>query len=284
VTGSSGVTSFGLKSSGPSAIRHRGGSGEPLLLLHGFTSNAETWRPILPALERHHDVVAVTFHGHAGGPPMPAGFDHSMSASADLAEQELDAAGFERVHLVGNSLGGWLAIELARRGRALSMVAISPGGGWEPGSSEQRRIKRLFRRIRASLLIGGPLAPVLARFAASRKVALGEIVAHPERLSPAEARAMIEGAWRCDAFEGVMEGLTKEPAAPPFAGTPVPMRIVWGTRDRMLPIGRYSDRWRKMLPTADWVELHGAGHVPMFDDPAGVARVILEVTAPPKKT
>jgi pimeloyl-ACP methyl ester carboxylesterase len=277
VTG--GATKSAAKTPPPSTIRHRAGEGEPLLLLHGFTANADTWKPILPALERHHDVVAVTFPGHMGGPAMPGDFSHTMAASTDLAEAELDAAGIDKVHLVGNSLGGWLAIELARRGRALSLVAISPGGGWEPGSAEQRRLTRLFRRIRASLLVGGPLAPVLARFAASRKIALGEIVAHPERMSPVEARVMIEAAWRCDAFEGVMEALSREPAPGPIHDAPFPMRLVWGTGDRMLPIRRYSDRWRKMLPAAEWVELHGAGHVPMFDDPEAVARAILDVTA-----
>jgi pimeloyl-ACP methyl ester carboxylesterase len=273
------VSKGSKKRAGESAIRHRGGKGEPLLLLHGFTANVDTWRPILPLLERHHDVAAVTFHGHMGGPPMPADFDHSMRASADLAEAELDAEGFGKVHLVGNSLGGWLAIELARRGRALSMVAISPGGGWELDSAEHRRLKRLFRRIRVTLHVGGPLAAVLSRFSASRKVALGEIVAHPERMSAKDARTMIEAAWQCDAFEGVMEALGREPAPGPFEGPACRMRLVWGTRDRMLPMGRYSDRWRKMMPTAEWVELHGAGHVPMFDDPEGVARAILQVTA-----
>jgi pimeloyl-ACP methyl ester carboxylesterase len=250
-----------------------------MLLLHGFTATADTWKPILPALQRHHEVVAVTFHGHMGGPPMPADFDHSISASADLAEAELDAEGIGKVHLVGNSLGGWLAIELARRGRALSLVAISPGGGWEHGSAEQRRLARLFRRIRATLHIGGPLAAVLARFPVSRRVALGEVVAHPERMSAADARTMIEAAWKCDAFEGVMGALMREPAPLPFEDAACRMRLVWGTRDRMLPMGRYSDRWRRMMPTAEWVELHGAGHVPMYDDPEGVARVILQVTA-----
>src|ERR1019366_7022161 len=69
-----------------SSIRHRGGRGEPLLLLHGFSACAETWRPVIPALERNHDVFAVTFHGHMGGEPIPAGFDHSIRASVDLAE------------------------------------------------------------------------------------------------------------------------------------------------------------------------------------------------------
>jgi pimeloyl-ACP methyl ester carboxylesterase len=266
------------KTKGTSPIRHRAGKGEPLLLLHGFTANADAWKPVLPALERHHEVVVVTFHGHMGGPPMPEGFGHSMAESTDLAAASLDAEGIDKVHVVGNSLGGWLALELARRGRALSAVAISPGGGWEPGSSEQRRLTKLFKRIRALLRVGGPLAPILARFAASRRFALRDIVAHAERMSPADARVMIEAAWRCDAFDGVMEAMTREPAPEPMDPIPCPIRLVWGTADKMLPIGRYSDRWRRILPGAEWVELDGAGHCPMFDDPDGVARAILEVT------
>jgi pimeloyl-ACP methyl ester carboxylesterase len=128
------------------------------------------------------------------------------------------------------------------------------------------------------LRVGGPLAPVLARFAASRRFALHDIVAHPERMSPADARTMIEAAWRCDAFDGVMEALSREPAPEGMDPIPCPVRLVWGTEDRMLPIGRYSDRWRRVLPGADWVALEGAGHCPMFDDPDAVARAILEVT------
>jgi pimeloyl-ACP methyl ester carboxylesterase len=249
-----------------------------LLLLHGFTANADAWKSVLPALEQRHEVVVVTFHGHMGGPPIPEGFNHSIAESADLAEASLDAEGIDKVHVVGNSLGGWLAIELARRGRAHSCVAISPGGGWEQGSSEQLRLKKLFMRIRSLLRVGGPLAPVLARFPASRRFALRDIVAHAERMSPADARTVIEAAWRCDAFDGVMGALLREPAPTVMDPAPCPMRLVWGTADKMLPIGRYSDRWRRMLPGAEWVELDGAGHCPMFDDPDGVSRAILQVT------
>ncbi len=265
-----------------SSIRHRGGKGEPLLLLHGFSACAEAWRPIFPALERAHEVVAVTFNGHMGGEPLPPHFAHTIAASADLAEAQLDAAGFGKMHLVGNSLGGWIAIELARRGRALSLVAISPGGGWEPGSPEQLRVKALFKRIRATLHVGGPLAAVLAKFAPSRKVALGEIVAHPERLTPEEARLIIEASWRCDAFAGVLDAMAREPAPAPIDPTPCPMRIVWGTRDRVLPIARYSARWRKVIPGAEWLELEGLGHLPWYDDPGAVTRAILDVTMRPK--
>lgn len=235
--------------------------------------------PIVPALERRHEVIAVTFHGHRGGPRLPATFGHTISESADLAEAELDAAGFGRVHIVGNSLGGWLAIELARRGRALSVVALSPAGGWESGSAQQRRVKGVFRRIRAALHVGGPLAPLLSRFAVSRRIALGNIVARPERLTPAQARTIIEASWKCDAFEGVLGAIEREPPPQPIHSIPCPIRIVWGSRDRILPMSGYSERWRAIIPGAEWVELPGAGHVPMYDDPDGVARAILEVTS-----
>jgi pimeloyl-ACP methyl ester carboxylesterase len=247
-------------------------------LLHGFALCADAWKPILPHLERRHDVMAVTFPGHMGGEQLPEGFVHSIKASADLAEAELDAGGFDKLHIVGNSLGGWLAIELGRRGRALSVVAISPGGGWEPGSAEHTRLKGVFRRFRSLLRIGGPLAPVLSRFAASRRLALAEIVARPERLTPAEAKMILQASANCDVFDGVLEALTREPSPDLLHPAPCPIRLVWGTRDRLLPMRGYSELWRRVVPGAEWVELEGLGHVPMFDDPDAVARAILEVT------
>ncbi|MEA2294969.1 MAG: hypothetical protein QOE86_2608, partial [Solirubrobacteraceae bacterium] len=90
---------------------HRGGSGEPLVCLHGFTDTWRTWEPILPALERRHDVLAPTLAGHAGGPPMEGEVDGT--AMADAVERAMDQAGFATAHIVGNSLGGYLALKLA---------------------------------------------------------------------------------------------------------------------------------------------------------------------------
>jgi len=262
-----------------SSVRYRGGKGEPLLLLHGFSACADSWGPVLPALERHHEVVAVTYPGHMGGGPIPPGFPHTIAASVDLAEREMDLGGWDKMHIVGNSLGGWLAIELARRGRAKSVVAISPGGGWVRDSREALRLEKLFRNIKTSLHVGGPIAPVLARFATTRRVALGRIVARPEQLSRAEAQMMITASWRCDVFDDVVRALRREVEPALLHPLPCPIRLVWGTRDRILPMSRYSHHWRNVLPGAEFVELSGLGHVPMFDDREAVARSILEVTA-----
>jgi pimeloyl-ACP methyl ester carboxylesterase len=60
------------------------------------------------------------------------------------------------------------------------------------------------------------------------------------------------------------------------------MRVLWGSHDALLPMRGYSERWRRLLPGAEWVVLEGAGHVPMYDDPQRVAELILEVTTAPR--
>lgn len=255
-----------------------GGRGEPLVLLHPFASCAKVWTPILPALQQHHEVIALSLPGHFGGEPVPAGAPHTVEGAVDLIEAQLDGLGVGRAHIVGNSLGAWLAIELARRGRALSVVAIAPGGGWEVGSPEHLRLVRRFQLLGRLLAIGGVFATALARHSALRHLMLRDTMAHPERLTREEAATFIEAAWRCAAFEGIVEALPTQPVSQPLDPAPCPIRLVWGAEDRLLPIRGYSERWRRMLPSADWVELPNAGHVPMFDAPDAVADSILQWT------
>jgi pimeloyl-ACP methyl ester carboxylesterase len=252
----------------------------PLVLLHPFSLCAEVWRPVLPLLDRTHDVHPLTIPGHLGGEPLPRSFRHSVEAAVDLLETKLDALGLRKAHLVGNSLGGWFALELARRNRALSVVALAPGGGWELGSPELRRLVRRFRLTWALLRLGGPAAGVLSRYAILRRATLGQAVARPERLAPEVARMFIESAWRCSSFSAVLKCMAKQALPEPFERMSCPVRLVWGSHDRLLPLEGYSQRWRRVLPQADWVVLQGVGHVQMHDDPEAVARSILEVTSP----
>src|SRR5215210_8199625 len=115
---------------------HRGGSGSPLVCLHGFTDTWRTWDLVLPALERHHDVLAPTLVGHAGGPPLEGPL--TPDVLPDAIERAMDEAGFETAHIVGNSLGGYFALQLAARGRAESVVALAPAGGWARGDESFR--------------------------------------------------------------------------------------------------------------------------------------------------
>src|SRR5215211_3287480 len=120
---------------------HGGGSGEPLVLLHGFLDTWRIWELVLPALERRHDVLAPTLAGHAGGPPIEGPL--TASSVPDAVERAMDAAGFDDAHLVGNSLGGYVALQLAARGRARTVVALAPAGGWAQGDESYKDLLAL---------------------------------------------------------------------------------------------------------------------------------------------
>ena len=120
---------IGTNGSGsPQLDHHRGGSGEPLVLIHGIGHTWRGWKPMLPALERRFDVLAVDLPGLGHSPALPAGTDSTPEALADAVERQMLGAGFDSAHLAGNSLGGWISLELARRGRARTVTAISPAG------------------------------------------------------------------------------------------------------------------------------------------------------------
>src|SRR5215208_1035274 len=126
---------------------YRAGHGEPLVLIHGFTATWRCWLPLMGLLVPRFEVIAPTLHGHDGGPVPPGGPAHSLSRATDHLEAILDDLGVGTAHLAGNSMGGALALELAKRGRARSVVAISPGGGWRADdSAEGERIVRWFTR------------------------------------------------------------------------------------------------------------------------------------------
>ena len=121
-------------------LSHRGGMGSPLVCLHGFMDTWRTWELVLPMLEREHDVLALTLPGHAGGPPIDGPI--STDAFVDAVERSMDAAAVRLAHLVGNSLGGYVAFQLAARGRAASVVAFAPAGGWAPGDVSYQDLLR----------------------------------------------------------------------------------------------------------------------------------------------
>ncbi|HKN38401.1 MAG TPA: alpha/beta fold hydrolase, partial [Acidimicrobiia bacterium] len=133
---------------------YSGGSGTPLVLLHGVGGNWRVWTPILPLVEGRHAVHALTLPGHAGGPPLPEGVTPSVAALVDGVAAELDRLGIDRAHLVGNSLGGWICLELARRGRARSVVLFGPAGAWR----SRGRLRALIGGMRVSFFVMRKLA------------------------------------------------------------------------------------------------------------------------------
>jgi pimeloyl-ACP methyl ester carboxylesterase len=249
-----------------------------MVLIHGFSANWGIWRPLLPALERHHEVLVPTLLGHSGGPEYLAGPVIS-DAMADALERDMDSAGFERAHLVGNSLGGWLALELAARGRALSTTAFSPAGGWNHGGRETKRLGRIFLQNYWGLKLLGPGGAQLMRRRRFRAIALREVAMRPADLPAALAVEMAEAAADCPIYLPGLEHLTS-PGFGELAAIDSPVQIAWGTKDRILPWPAYAERFHRMVPDARWVTLDGLGHCPMLDDAALTTKTILEFTQP----
>lgn len=248
-----------------------------MFLIHGLSGTPSTWGQLLPALERHHHVLAARLLGHRGGPEYLVGSPATLSAIADALERDMTAAGFERAHLVGHSLGGWLALELAVRGRALSTTALAPAGGWNHGGPEAVRLVRMFgKNVRLTKLLGAE-AVALMRRRRFRAFALRYVVAHPADVPAALAVEMAQAAADCAISVPLLEHLAVAGFGE-LAAIDSPVQIVWGTKDRILRWPGYAERFWRMVPGARWVELAGLGHCPMLDDAPLTARTILELT------
>jgi pimeloyl-ACP methyl ester carboxylesterase len=257
---------------------HRGGSGPPLVCLHGFTDTWRTWELVLPALERRHDVLALTLAGHAGGPPIEG--EISDAALADAVERAMDEAGFESAHLVGNSLGGYVALQLAARGRADTVVALAPAGGWAVGDESYRETLAHFTTMQELLAAAAPHADAIVATAEGRRRATRYTATSFEHI-PAELLAhQMRGAGSCYAAAELIEHALREGWSVDAEKIACPVRIVWGTADRLLPWPNAAARFRTdWVPHADWVELEGVGHCPQLDSPLETAQLILGHTA-----
>ena len=252
--------------------QHRGGSGPPLVLLHGFVDTWRCWELVLPMLERHHDVLALTLAGHAGGPVVESAGEFTV---ADAAERAMGEAGFETAHIAGNSLGGYVAFQLAARGRARSVVALAPAGGWAAGDDSFHHALDHFVRMRGQLEAAARHADALVATPQGRRMATAYTSVNYEHI-PAELLAhQLRGAAACPGVLPLTELARRSgwPLDPALITCPV--RVVWGTADRLLPWPRAAERYRAWLPQADWVELDGVGHCPQLDVPLETAQLIL---------
>jgi pimeloyl-ACP methyl ester carboxylesterase len=257
---------------------HRGGAGARLVCLHGFTDTWRTWELVLPALERHHDVLALTLAGHAGGPPIAG--DLTSAVLADAVERAMDEAGFKTAHLVGNSLGGYVALRLAERGRAKTVVALAPAGGWAQGDESYRDTLRFQATMHELVQAATPHMDAILASAEGRRRATRYLTTNFEHI-PAELLAhQMLGAASCPAVGPMIDQASRGGWSLDAERITCPMRIVWGTDDRLLPWPSAAARFRHdLLPHADWVELDGIGHCPQLDVPLETAQLILGFTA-----
>jgi pimeloyl-ACP methyl ester carboxylesterase len=258
---------------------HRSGHGEPLVLLHGLAGAARIWQPVLDRLETHHDVIAITLAGHLCGPPWADGSRVGVSTLADSLEERLEALGLKRPHLAGNSLGGWMSLELARRGRARSVTAISPAGAWDPRVGVGRLIRRAALARRAMATARLQRWRVL-RSPRARRALFGIAMTQGDRMPWMAAAGFLEDAVGCTVFDELVAAIAHE--GPIEAPVTVPadcrVRIAWGSADRVIPFEPYGRLMLEAVPAAELLVVDGVGHIPMYDAPDLVADTILDVT------
>jgi pimeloyl-ACP methyl ester carboxylesterase len=249
----------------------RTGSGPPLVLIHGIGSRRGVWKPVIERLERERDVLIVDLPGFGDSPVLPAGEQPTVEALAHAVAAWWGELEIDKPHVAGNSLGGGVALELARMGVVASATALSPVGFWSPGEARYSRLMLHASRFAAARLTA-PLGRVV-RTPLGRQLALGLYYGHPMRREGAEAAADLAALATAPGWDATLP-VAREHAFHDGEQLRVPVTIGWGTRDRLL-IPRQAVRARAALPQARHVPLPGCGHVPMSDDPEGVAALLL---------
>ncbi|MET7600063.1 alpha/beta fold hydrolase [Streptomyces sp. NPDC005481] len=250
----------------------RVGTGEPLLLLHGIGHHRQAWDPVLHILAAERDVIAVDLPGFGESPALPVGLTHDLATMNAALSAFCDALDLDRPHVAGNSLGGLLALGLGRDKLVRSVTALSPAGFWT--QAERRYAFGVLTAMRhAARRLPLPLVERLSRTAAGRTVLTSSIYARPHRRSPEAVVAETLALAHAEGFsETLRAGITVR-FTDDVPG--VPVTVAWGTRDRLL-VRRQGVRAKRIIPRARLVRLPGCGHVPMNDDPALVARVVLD--------
>nr|WTB04072.1 alpha/beta hydrolase [Streptomyces antimycoticus] len=253
-------------------VHERRGAGRPLVLLHGIGHHWQAWEPVLDILAVEREVIAVDLPGFGASDALPDGIPYDLDGVIRVLGALFETLGVKRPDVAGNSLGGLLALELGRLGLVRSVTALSPAQFWN--EAERRYAFGVLSVMRAGArALPPPLVAWLARGAAGRAALTGTIYARPARRSPAavvaETRAMREAVG----FDATLAAGDSELFTHDIPD--IPVTIAWGSRDRVLP-RRQGVRAKRVIPGARLVRLPGCGHVPMNDDPALVARVILD--------
>jgi len=245
----------------PRLAFERRGSGPALLLLHPLGADRHVWAPLVDRLAGERDVICVDLPGFGGSAPLDG--DASPPALAGAVAEFMAALGLGGdTHVAGNSLGGWVALELALAGHARSVTAIAPAGLWPQPLAPKRGVARGLAR---AIL---PLLPTLVRTGAGRRAALAGTVGDGSRVPPDAAAALVRAYATAPGFAEVNAAMR----ASRFQGLErirVPVTLGWCEFDRLVAKPAH-------LPsTVRSVDLAGCGHVPMWDAPEKVTNLLL---------
>jgi pimeloyl-ACP methyl ester carboxylesterase len=252
-------TRFALRSAGLHKVRVTtsvgqqaafvGGQGPAVVLLHGAGDNAGTWFKVAAELVKDHALIVPDLAGHGASAPHSGPIE--VRAVLDGVEAVLNAlAPHQRVGLVGNSLGAWVAMLVAHRHPERVAIAVCIDGGAIKGSNEHARaLPKTRAEARESVAqTRDPASAIVPDFV------LDDIVRHAR-----------EGPLaRFAATSATMEAYVLDDAQ--LRELTVPVRLIWGASDRLVPLD-YAERMKAQLPHAGLLTIERCGHVPQIECP-----------------
>ncbi len=255
------------------------GSGEPVLLLHPFLLSQAVWEEVAQQLADtgRYEVFAPTMAGHNGGPPAGTWF-LSSAVLADHVERQMDELGWKTAHIVGNSLGGWVAFELERRGRARSVTGIAPAGGWTRWSPAKFEVIFKFLLAVPLFVLASLFGQRVLHLPFGRRLATYAISASPDGVSDRQLSGIIDDAGHCPAYLQLLVKAAQLHGLRELALNAVPAHLVICEKDRVIPAPRFSRHFTTHLPDESHrvTKLEGVGHVPMYEAPGRITEVIAD--------
>ncbi len=254
----------------------RRGAGTPVVLVHGLGSRWQVWAPVIDRLAADHDVIAVDLPGFGASPEVPGVRPGAVGYAAWLTDWLADL-GIERPHVVGNSMGGGIALEMGRSGAASRVTAFSPIGFWAtPG---RVWTQGYLTSIRATARTLPGVTDRLLEIRPARTALMAGFFGRPSQVSTQAARVDVAGLVSSPAFPAARDSFSTyrvEPGDDLGHLPEIPVTVAWGTRDVVLIHRTQSARAARALPTARHLDLPGCGHLPFNDDPERCAAIILE--------
>ncbi|MFN3601537.1 MAG: alpha/beta fold hydrolase [Dietzia sp.] len=253
----------------------RRGNGSPLLLVHGLGAGWRSWEPILDELAASREVIAVDLPGFGESPPLDG--EVSIATLADAVAGFIEEQGLDGVSTAGQSMGGRIVLELARRGVGGDTVALDPGGFWS-----DRELAVFSATLRPSIALVSALRrvlPALLSNPVSRTALLAQLSARPWALSAQTVLPDVSGLADAPATGAAMDALTKGPTqqGAPAGTVPGLVTIGWGRRD-LVTVPRQARRAGRAFPDATLHWFDRCGHFPQWDAPQEAIRLILDRT------
>jgi pimeloyl-ACP methyl ester carboxylesterase len=254
------------------------GSGEPVVMLHPFLCSQNVWRTVADQLAEtdRFEVFAPTMVGHNGGRRARSWFMDTADLVDDV-ERRMDQLGWQTAHIVGNSLGGWVAFELERRGRARTLTAIAPAGGWSQHSPTKYETVLKFLLGGPALIAARLIGPRIIDLPFARRIATLPVSGPADGPSHPDLLALVDDATHCTAYVQLLVKTLRLPGLSALAHVSVPTQLVLCEKDRVFPTPRGNQYFIENLPDdAAVIRLEGLGHIPMLEAPGRITELIAD--------